>query len=103
MKPLPRRTRRNELTIQVRSILSDGMDHMGDLDHMTPVPRNRYGQSEPNLWSYIKGMYPPCPSDVLPGPDARLDFLREQWSLHKDEVTAWHLAKRRDGSRPWAF
>jgi hypothetical protein len=58
----------------------------------------RWGKIRGNLWVYA-GKFPRSEYGPPEGlPDARIDFLREQWALHKDEVMAFHIAKWRDGS-----
>jgi hypothetical protein len=99
---LPRRSRQG-LTISVRAILSDGIDFFSDLEHLEPIPKDRWGHIQRNLWVYA-GKFPRSEYDPPEGlPDARIDFLREQWSLHKDEVVSFHIAKWRDGTRPWGW
>ena len=89
-RPLPQRRKRGELTVPVRMALSDGVDFLGDFDHLEPLTRDQWNKVQYNLWD-------------LPPTDGRIVFLRKEWQRHRDAVLAWHINQNRDGSRPWAF
>jgi hypothetical protein len=94
----------SRLSPAIREILSEGMDFFGDLSYLEPIPKDRWGKIQRNLWVHIKGYFRPCEYDPPSWtPDARLDFLRGEWKKHKTEVLKWHIERWRDGSRPWGW